>query len=567
MKQVVPGSGGPKPAATVSAKAAGSSPLTPLLFSGLVVAVVLLPVVTLFAVAASGTSSEWPHLIRNVVPQAVSTTLILLALVALCTSVTGVVTAWAINSFEFPFRRTLSWVLVLPMAIPPYLAAYAFTEFFGYTGPIQTALRAVAGFESAREYWFPDIRSTAGAAFVLGSVLFPYVYLTTRVVFIMQGRNIADVARTLGASSTKVFITVLLPVARPAIIAGVALVLMETLNDIGAVEYLGVRTLTFAVYNTWLNRGSLEGAAQIACLMLVLVMALIWAEQWARRHQRFHDSRATQLRRHVPRTRLPTFRAIALTTFCTLPVASGFAIPVWVLGGYSLRRLDQLSDPQLFEALVNSVLTAVSTAAITILLSLVLINSIRNDRTGRARHLARAATVGYALPGTILGLGLLISLARADNAISDFFETYIGVSPGLIFTGTAAAIVYACSVRFLAVADSSVQSALHKLPHDIDNASRILGHTSTQTARLILLPLLKPAILTAAVIVFVDTVKELSATILLRPFGFNTLATLVYENASRGVVEDGANGALLIIAVAVIPVVLLSRALIQDREV
>jgi iron(III) transport system permease protein len=383
----------------------------------------------------------------------------------------------------------------------------------------------------------------------------------------MQGRNIADVARTLGASPFKVLMTVLLPVARPAIIAGVALVLMETLNDIGAVEYLGVRTLTFSVYNTWLSRGSLEGAAQIACLMLVLVMALIWAEQWARRHQRFHDSRATQMRRQVPRNKLPKTPALVLTLVCAMPVVTGFAIPVWVLGGYALRRTEQLNDPLLIEALLNSVLVALSAAAIAVVVSLTLANSIRADRSGWARHLARVATIGYALPGTILGLGLLIALARADNALSDFTTSFFGVSFGLVFTGTATAIVYACSARFLAVSDSSIQSALHKLPPDIDNASRILGHTSTQTARKILLPLLKPAILTAGVIVFVDTVKELSATILLRPFGFNTLATLVYENASRGVVEDGANGALLIIAVAVVPVMLLSRALVHDREV
>lgn len=539
----------------------------PLVPSMLVVGLVLLPIITLFAVAASGTGAEWPHLVQNVIPQAISTTVILLGLVALSTSVTGVLTAWAVNSYEFPLRRTLSWVLVLPMAIPPYLAAYAMTEFLGFTGPIQTALRAAGGFQTARDYWFPDVRSTAGAAFVLGSVLYPYVYLTSRVVFIMQGRNIADVARTLGASPLKVFLTILLPVARPAIIAGVALVLMETLNDIGAVEYLGVRTLTFSVYNTWLNRGSLEGAAQIACLMLVFVVMLIWAEQWARRRQRFHEARATQMRRHVPRTRLKGAHALAVGVFCASPVVAGFVIPVWVLAGYATRRLDQLGNPQLADALLNSLLTSISTAAITILLSLVLINAIRNDRSGWARRFARMATVGYALPGTILGLGLLIALAGADNALSRFTTQFFGFSFGLLLTGTAAAIVYACAARFLAVADSAVHSALHKLPHDIDNASRTLGHSSAQTSRRILLPLLRPAIFTASVIVFVDTVKELSATILLRPFGFNTLATLVYENASRGVVEDGANGALLIIAVAVVPVVLLSRALIHDRAV
>ena len=264
----------PRPAGPFAAAAAVRRPGHPWLrlVAIAVCAIVLLPILSLAYVALSGTGEDWPHLIRNVLPGASATTLYLLALVAAATSVAGVASAWMVVAYEFPLRRTLSWALVLPLAVPSYLAAYAFGEFFDYSGPVQGVVRTLFGFATIRDYWFPDLRSTPGCAFVLSSVLYPYVYLTTRIVFLMQGRNIADVARTLGARPAKVFWRVLLPVARPAIVAGVALVLMETINDIGAAEYLGVRTLTVAVYTTWLNRGSLEGGAQIALLMLVLVL-------------------------------------------------------------------------------------------------------------------------------------------------------------------------------------------------------------------------------------------------------------------------------------------------------
>ena len=330
-------------------------------------------------------------------PGASATTLYLLALVAAATSVAGVASAWMVVAYEFPLRRTFSWALVLPLAVPSYLAAYAFGEFFDYSGPVQSLVRTLFGFETIRDYWFPDIRSTPGCAFVLSSVLYPYVYLTTRIVFLMQGRNIADVARTLGARPAKVFWRVLLPVARPAIIAGVALVLMETINDIGAAEYLGVRTLTVAVYTTWLNRGSLEGGAQIALLMLVLVFLILFAEQWARRRQRFHTGRATHMKVHPPRMRL-TGAAGPLATVCvSLPVLCGFGIPVLVFGQYASRRLDQFSSPALGDAFLNSVMTAGFTALITVALALFLLNAVRLSRSHGVTATVRLASVGYAL--------------------------------------------------------------------------------------------------------------------------------------------------------------------------
>lgn len=528
-------------------------------------ACVLLPILSLAFIALSGTGDDWPHLIASVLPGASRTTLFLLAMVAVATSVVGVAGAWLVVAFEFPLRRTLSWALVLPLAVPPYLAAYAFGEFFHYSGPVQGLVRTVFGFQTIHDYWFPDIRSTPGAALVLSSVLYPYVYLTTRIVFLMQGRNIADVARTLGAKPAKVFWRVLLPVARPAIVSGVALVLMETINDIGAAEYLGVRTLTFSVYATWLNRGSLEGGAQIALLMLLLVFFLLAAEQWARKNQRFHTGRATHMRARPPRTRLTGLNALGAVLATGVPVLFGFGIPMFIFGQYASRRMEQFFTPALGQAFVNSVVTAAVTAFVTVLLALFLINAVRLSRSHAVGALVRLASVGYALPGGILGLGLLFALARFDNTVDAFMRAHFGIVTGLLLTGTAGAVIFACTIRFLALAEGAIHSGMEKLPANLDEAARSLGQTPSRSAVNVLLPLLKPAIFTAAVLVFVDTIKELSATILLRPFGFNTLATYVYENASRGTPENGAVAAILIILTALVPVVLLSGALARDR--
>jgi iron(III) transport system permease protein len=527
-------------------------------------AIVLMPVAALTLIAVSGTGEDWPHLMRNVLPGAVVTTAQLLAMVAVGTSIIGVSAAWLVAGYEFPLRRHLSWMLVLPLAVPPYLAAYAFGEFFLYSGPLQGALRDLMGFSGPRDYWFPDLRSTAGAAFVLTCVLYPYVYLASRMVFLMQGRSIADVARTLGAGPGRVFLRVLLPAARPAIAAGIVLVMMETINDIGVAEYLGVRTMTSAVYTTWINRGSIEGAAQLAMLMLVLVLALLLVERYARRARRFHNVRGSQIKARPPRVRLGAVAGVFALAAAALPVAVGFGVPLYVFGTYAWRRLDSLLGADLARAFASSVVTAGVTGTLTVVLALLLINAVRLSKSPSVRAAVRVASIGYALPGTIMGLGLLYALAGLDNRIDALARDWIGVSTGLMLTGTAAAVVLACTIRFLALAEGTIRAGLDKLPPNLDEAARSLGRTPGTSALLVLMPLLRPAILTAGVLVFVDTVKELSATILLRPFGFNTLATLVYENASRAAVEDGAAAALLIIATATVPVIFLSRALAND---
>ncbi|MCO5063347.1 MAG: iron ABC transporter permease [Rhizobiaceae bacterium] len=534
--------------------------------SAIIAFLVALPVLALVAIALTGSGDDWPHVIRNVLPQSAATTLWLLTMVSAATAVIGVFSAYLIAAFEFPFRRTLAWAIVLPLAVPPYLAAYALGEFFHFTGPVQSLIRALFGFQSIRDYWFPDIRSTGGAALVMTCVLYPYVYMTARVVFLMQGRGVADAARTLGANRARTFFKVLLPLARPAVVAGVALVLMETLNDIGASEYLGVRTLTFSVYATWLNRGSLAGGAQIALVLLAIVAALLIAESWARRQQRYAAQRASQLKARPPRQRLHGAKAIAAPVLLALPALIGFGVPLYVFGGYAWRRLDLAFTGELASAFATSVLTAGITAILTVLIAGLLTYASRYTRSRMLPVEARIASMGYALPGGILALGLLFVLGSTDAMIDRMSRSIFDYSTGLVFTGSAAAVIIACTIRFIALAEGAIRSGHDKLPPNIEAAARTLGRTAGQSAQAILLPLLTPAILTAAVLVFVDTIKELSATILLRPFGFNTLATYVYEQASRGVPEDGAFAALTIVATALIPVAILSRMLADDRS-
>ena len=522
--------------------------------------VVTMPIVAIFVIGLSG-GGDWQHMLTNVVPRATGRTLALLAATGVLTGIFGIGAAWLVASCDFPLRRLLSSALVLPLAIPSYLAAYAFGEFLDFTGPVQSAYRALFGFRSARDYSFPDIRSLGGAVLVMSAVLYPYVYLACRSMFVMQGRAAADVARTLGAGPLRVFARVQIPMARPAIVVGLMLVMMETLNDIGAVEYLGVNTLTFSIYDTWLNRGSLSGAAQIACVMLVFVVGLLVVERRARRLQRFSSNKTTAVVPDAVRLKLTGPRRWSATVFCSIPVLVGFVTPVAVLSSFALRRLDDFADTRLLKAFGHSILVSSSAAVATILLAFMLAYAARTERTKLTAGASRLASLGYGVPGTILGMGVLIPLAAIDNAVDGALRSTFGVSTGLLLSGTGFAIVYAATVRFLTMAEGTIDAGFHKLSPHLDMAARALGRTRFQTLKEVLLPNMRPAVLTAALLVFIETMKELSATILLRPFNFNTLATLVYEDASRAKVQDASVAALIIIIAGLIPVVLVSRSL------
>lgn len=549
---------------TAASMRAGSrvSPLT--IAAMLLSALVAMPLIAIFVIALTGGTNGWQHLIVNVLPRSGAQTLLLLVMTGAFTTITGVTTAWLVTMFDFPFRRLLSFALVLPLAIPSYLAAYAFGEFLDFAGPVQSGLRALFGYQTIRDYWFPDIRSLGGAVLVLGSVLYPYIYLSTRAAFGLQGRFAADAARTLGVGPLRLFLSVQLPMARPAIIIGLALVMMETLNDIGAVEYLGVHTLTFTIYETWLNRGNLAGATQIAACLVLIVGALIVIERRARRRQRFAAGKATAMHQRSARVPLSPARGWLATLLCALPFLSGFAIPVLVLGSYALKRLNGLADPKLLKALLHSLEVSLPVAVITLFGGFLLAYAQRERPSWPTRFAVRVGSLGYGIPGTVLAIGVLLPLAGLDNAVDGIMRSHLGISTGLLLSGTAFAIIYAHSVRFMTLAEGTVDAGFQKLSPHLDMASRTLGRTWLQTLVGVLLPNIRPAAITASLLVFIESLKELPATIMLRPFNFNTLSTMVYESASRSRVQDAALPALVIISAGLVPVILVSHSLDAD---
>lgn len=523
-------------------------------------ALVLTPLAALVATALSSPQAAeiWPHLAANVLPVALGQTTLLLAGIGLVTAVIGTGTAWLVTQYEFPGRRSLEWLLALPLALPTYITAYIYVEFLGFNGPLQAALRALTGWRSLRDYWFPDPRNLPGAVIIMALVLYPYVYLSTRALFGLQGATIVEAARTLGAGQARLFWRIGLPLARPALAAGLTLVLLESLNDIGATEYLGVRSLTLSIYTTWLNRGSLAGAAQIACVMLVVVFALIAAEAKLRGQRRF--ALPTRQPRALARRPLAGRKALLAALACTLPVIFGAALPIGYLVVEVLKRdlLGQF-DATLLRLLGNALLLAGTAALLVLALGLGIVTAGRRGREAWLKPLARLAALGYAVPGTVLALGLLVPLAGFDNAVANAAQRFLGFNPGLILIGSGAALVIAYVVRFLAIGISGVESGLSRVSPRIDDAARGLGAGGAEILHRLHWPLARPAIAAAALLVFVDGLKELPATLLLRPLNLDTLATVVYGHASRGVFEEGALAALLIILAGLYPAMILAR--------
>lgn len=518
---------------------------------------ILLPILAISVMALGSSGDLWPHLISTVLPRAISTTLQLLIGVGILVLVVGVGTAWLVTMCRFPGRRFFDLALLLPFAVPTYIIAFSYVELLDYTGIVQSILRDIFGFKTSRDYWFPEVRSLGGAVFVMGFVLYPYVYLSARASFLIQSACALDVSRTLGAGPMRLFFKVALPLARPAIVVGVTLALMECLNDIGAVSFFGVQTLTFSVYDTWLNRSNLTGAAQIACTMLVFVLVLMALEYYGRRKQRFHQSTGTY--RVLPSYELGGLRKWFAVIACSLPILLGFLFPALLLANRASRRLEDAFNPALWKAAQNTLWLALIASALSIGISLALAYSRRINPSRLTTSLGRVASIGYAVPGTILAVGILFPVAALDNFIADSSKALFGFSTGLLLLGSCTALVYAYVVRFLAVSYGQIDGGFGKITPHYDMASRTLGHNAWQTLGKVHMPLMKPVILSAALLAFVECMKELPATLLLRPFNFETLATTVYSAASREAFEDAALPALVIVLVGIIPVILLAK--------
>jgi iron(III) transport system permease protein len=525
--------------------------------------IALAPVIAIGVLALKSSGDTWPHLVANVLPGALRRTLGLMAGVGALTLLIGTGTAWLVTMYRFPGRRVFEWLLLLPLAIPTYIIAFCYLELFDYSGLLQTSLRGLFGWRNAQDYWFPDIRSLSGAIFVMSAVLYPYVYITARASFLAQSVCVLEVSRTLGRTAPATFWEVALPLARPALAAGVALALMETLNDIGAVEFFGVKTLTVAVYDTWLDRNSLAGAAQIACIMLAFVFAVLATERALRAGRRFHHT--TGRYRHLPEDTLQGASGLLASLACALPLLFGFLIPGSVLVHNAWVHIAAGLSPEFWRAAVNSLLLSAAAACLAVIFAVVLGYARRQTRSKLIHVLSAVPAISYAIPGTVLAIGILIPLAGLDNGIDTLMRSLFGLPTGLLLSGTAFALVLAYTIRFLAASFGAVEAGLSKISRNTDAAARTLGATVSETLWRVHLPLLRPALGAAALLVFVDSMKELPATLLLRPFNFDTLATQVFTLASLYRYEEAGLSALTIVVASLAPVLLLHGMIVAGR--
>lgn len=474
----------------------------------------------------------------------------------------AILPAWWCSHYEFTGRRLLQWALVFPLAIPAYISAYIYTELFDYAGPIQTAMRAIFAWQSPQDYWFPDIRSRWGASLMLALALYPYIYLLLRNAFSRRSENLANAARLMGASRHRIFFSIELPLVRPALAIGCTLVAMESLADYGTVHLFAISTLTTAIYDSWLVYGSLTTAAKISCLMLLFVVILVSAEKYNRRRQRFFEGRNQKL--EATRQSAGLKRTLIIWGVCAVIVIAGFVYPVVTLIGYTSAYLSENLNGNLWQHSQSTFMLAACAALIATAIALLFNSQVRFQPSPINRNVLAISSLGYALPGTVLAIGLLIPLTQADLGLNRLLVSWDMDRLGLIFSGTSFALILAFVIRFAAISNGSIQAAYQQIPVNLDSAAQILGSNRGRTFQKIHWPLLKPAIISALLLVFIECVKELPASLLLRPFDFETLATFVFQYASDEHLEHAALAALLIVAVSLLPIALLSRTQKMD---
>ncbi|HGS4993972.1 TPA: ABC transporter permease [Vibrio cholerae] len=522
----------------------------------------VLPILAIFYTAFGNSDEVFAHLLATVMPTYIFNTLVLTCSVLLLALLFGVPSAWLIAMCKLPGERWLQWALVLPLAMPAYIIGYLFTHWFDYAGPIQIALRDWTGWQ-AGSYWFPDIRSLGGASVVLALVLYPYVYLLCRAAFMEQNVTLLQSARLLKCSPWQSFRRISLPLARPAIAVGLSLVAMETIGDFGTVSLFAVNTLTTAVYDTWLGYSNLNAAAKISAIMLVMVLLLLSSERYSRRRQKLYQ---TQFNSHEEyRYTLKGWRLWAALIWCWGLVAVAFILPLLQLISYALTYFAQSWTTQFKEYAINSFTVSISAAVVAVLVALVanFYARLQNNRTSVA--LMRLSSMGYAVPGTVLAIGILVPVLALDHLINDIAKMMEWGRPGLVFSGSLFAIVFALVVRFSAVAIGSIESSLSKVSPSLDMAARTMGCHANQMLKRVHLPLIRRGALIAGLLVFIESMKELNAAILLRPFNFETLATYVYNYASDERLELAALPAILLVLVGLIPLVMVNRSLEQKH--
>ena len=525
--------------------------------------IIALPILFVFSSVFTKSGAVWQHLAATVLPSYILNSCWLMLLVGTGVCLIGVGTAWLVTMCRFWGSTWLQWGLLLPLAAPAYLLAYTYTEMLDYFGPVQVALRNLFGWTGVEDYWFPEIRSLGGAALMLLLVLYPHVYLLARVAFLEQSVCTMEASRSLGCSPWRSFFTVALPLARPAIMAGLALALMETLNDLGTVEYFGVNTFTTGIYRTWLGMGERSAAAQLAAFLMIFVLILIVLERRSRSAAQYYE-RSSSIKKIVPFQLNPGHSLGALIA-CLLPVIFGFIIPGGYLLQLTLNNLDSSFDADFRDLAQHSFTLASITAIAAMVISLLMAYGQRLEPNWLMKTAVRISAMGYAIPGSVIAVGVLIPVAGLDNLIDHWMRSTFNISTGLLLSGTIFSLIFAYLVRFLAVGFGSVESSLNKIAPSLDDASRSLGYGSTSTLWNIHTPLMSGGLLTSAMLVFVDVMKELPATLVIRPFNFDTLGIRVYQYASDERLAEAAAPALAIVLVGIIPVIFLSWRITHSR--
>ena len=522
----------------------------------LICGLILAPLLAVLLAAMGDSGGLWQHLLDTVLLRYVGNTVMLMCGVGSLATLFGVSTAWVISRYEFFGRGALEWMLLLPAAIPAYIIAYSYTEFFEYAGPLQTALRAMFGWQTPRDYWFPEVRSLGGAIMVMASVLYPYIYMVTRIAFRLTPASLFEIAIVHKKSQ---FWTVGLPLARPAIMAGLALVMMEVVSDFGTVEFFAIETITLGIFNVWLGMNSLVAAAQISVVGFGFILALLGLELYARSRQQYVASSRNQTSLKPLETSLVAGMGCWLV--CLVPLCFGFFIPVGVLISLVSTNAPIPEFMAIRGIMANSLFVASLAAATIMILSTFIVLTANYQAGAKTRKMALLASTGYAFPGTILAIGVLIFMGAFDRLLASFLGAEFR---GILIAGPAV-LLLAYLVRFQAVGYGAMISGVRRLPANIMNASRVLGKGYVESLRMVILPLLKSSFLAGVMLVFVDVMKELPMTLLLRPFNFETLATYTYQFAKDEMIEVAALPALMIVVVGLVPVMLMSAMLRRYR--
>jgi len=522
-----------------------------------IAAVILIPILAVIWLSFFPKENIWPHLISTTLPRYVFNSLSLMIVTGALACCMGVAAAWLVAMKEFPGRKFFEWSLLLPLSIPTYIAAYALVDFWEFAGPAQTALRDLFGWTSTKDYWFPEVRSRGAAIIVFAFALYPYVYLLARSAFREQSSSALETSRALGCGPWQSFWKVGLPLARPAVVVGVAIVMMETLNDFGAVEFFAVQTLTTGIFTVWLEASNSGGAAQIASVILVLVLGLLMLERLGRKQSKFHQT--SKHARPPVREALSASGRMGAIVLCAVMVGVGFFMPFGIMLHHSLSNPELWLKADLWSATGTTIWIAAVAALVTVSCGVVLIYAVRLSAAKWVRYVLPLTAIGYAAPGAVIGLGILIPMAAFDNILADWIEAATGIDIGLLITGTATAVIFAYCVRFFAIAYGAVDAAFGRITPSMGMASRSLGLGAGATLKRVHYPLMRGSLLTAALLIFVDSSKELPATLLLRPFGFDTLATHIYGYASLEDINGASPASIVVILVSLLAVGIVAK--------